>query len=101
MSSRNSRHSVEVRSSGRRRFLAPASSRGGGGAIDTESRPKADGSPTTSPVLVSTVVDMDIARTLSLPSPEIVGDVVLLAAAFVNRNTLPVNGGKHLSGEFR
>ena len=73
----------------------------GGGAIDTESRPKADGSLTTSPVLVSTVVDMDIARTLSLPSPEIFRDVVLLAAVFVNRNPLPVNGGNHLSGEFR
>ena len=82
-------------------MLAAGVESGGGGAIDTESRPKADGSPTTSPVLVSTVVDMEIARTLSLPSPGIARGVVLLAAAFVNRNMLPINGSKHLSGDFR
>jgi len=72
MSSRNGRDSVEMWSSFAKRRgalidagreLVPTHDRGG--AIDTESRPKADGSLTTSPVLVPIVVDMNIARTLS------------------------------------
>lgn len=82
-------------------LLAAGVESGGGGAIDTESRPKSDGSPTTSPVLGSTVVNTEIARTLSLLSPEIARGVVLLAAAFVNRNMLPIKDGKYLSGDFR
>lgn len=42
----------------------------------------------TSPVLGSTVVDRDIARTLSSP-------------AFVNRITLPFSSSTYLSGDFR
>jgi hypothetical protein len=56
--------------------------------VDTESRPNADGSPMTSPLLGSTVVDMDIARTLSSP-------------ALVHRIPLPFSGSTYLSGDFR
>jgi hypothetical protein len=64
-------------------------------AIHTESRPKADGSLTTSRVLVPIVVHMDIART------QLAAPACAAAASFINRITLSINGGKHLSRGFR